>query len=243
MSDIGAEELQLFKPFDDRLEISIQSFINPDGSLNGKAMTADWFPQVKPDIFISHSRKNMVPATAFAAFVKREFGLTAFIDGLVWKHSDKLIKMIDQQFNPNPAAADYYSSRNQSTSHVHMMLVTALCEVIDNSECLIFLNTPDSITPRETIIATESPWIYAEIAMSRLIRQRSKESHREETRTYTQKSLDESFQKPFIMKHEVALDHLTSLNFDDMVSWYNVAKGKTKFKALDLLYDFGTFRT
>lgn len=38
-----------------------------------------------------------------------------------------------------------YNLRNYTTSHVHMMLATALTEMIDNTECIMFYNTPNSV--------------------------------------------------------------------------------------------------
>lgn len=62
-----------------------------------------------------------------------------------------------------------------------MMLATALTEMIDNTECLIFYNTPNSIkiseeienTKSEKMNETISPWIYHELSTSSIIRQKS----------------------------------------------------------------------
>lgn len=60
------------------------------------------------------------------------------------------------------------------------MLSVALSRMIDRCECIIFINTPHSISSREYIEGdiTDSPWIYSEIAMTRLIEKRSPEVHR-----------------------------------------------------------------
>jgi len=39
-----------------------------------------------------------------------------------------------------------YELRNYTTSHVHMMLSTALTEMIDNTECIMFYNTSLSVS-------------------------------------------------------------------------------------------------
>jgi hypothetical protein len=62
-----------------------------------------------------------------------------------------------------------------------MMLSVALSKMIYNSEVLFFYNTPNSITPNDVINTedkTLSPWIYTEIAMSTLLKQRTPEEHR-----------------------------------------------------------------
>jgi len=152
---------------------TIDSYLFSNGTLNGSNMQENWFPQIKADIFISHSHKDEELALTLAGWLKETFGLTAFIDSCVWGYSNDLLKLIDDVYCRNINRNSYdYDKRNYSTSHVHMMLSVALTQMIDNTECLFFLNTPNSITPDTIINQTESPWIYSEIAMSRLIRKK-----------------------------------------------------------------------
>ena len=53
-----------------------------------------------------------------------------------------------------------YNKRNYSTSHVHMMLSTALTMMMDEAECVIFLNTPNALSTKDIVHKTESPWIF-----------------------------------------------------------------------------------
>lgn len=62
---------------------TIKSFVRNDGSLDGSMMQANWFPQIEADIFISHSHKDEDLAHALAGWLKKTFGLTAFIDSCV----------------------------------------------------------------------------------------------------------------------------------------------------------------
>ena len=106
--------------------------------------------------------------------------------------------------------------RNYSTSHVHMMLSVALTQMIDNTECLFFLNTPNSLTPGTIINQTESPWIYSEIATTRLIERR----HFSE---YRLKRAVESFSKggkrtPPV-KYVLQVDHLTDIDNRVLSNW------------------------
>ena len=61
-------------------------------------MQANWFPQIKADIFISHSHKDKGLALALAGWLEETFGLTAFIDSCVWGYANKLLKMIDDEY-------------------------------------------------------------------------------------------------------------------------------------------------
>ncbi|MGL5262686.1 MAG: hypothetical protein ACRC9P_09930, partial [Bacteroides sp.] len=117
-----------------------------------------------------------------AGWLKNTFGLTVFIDSCVWGHSNDLLKEIDTNYCYQSESKVYnYQKRNYSTSHVHMMLSVALTQMIYNTECLFFLNTPNSITPKSIISQSESPWIYSEIATTRLIKLRKPREHRVES--------------------------------------------------------------
>jgi hypothetical protein len=51
----------------------------------------------------------------------------------------------------------------------YMMLASALTLMMDKTECVFFLNTPESIKTEDVIKKTASPWIYHEITMLHLI--------------------------------------------------------------------------
>lgn len=198
----------------------LESFISTSGEIDGTKIQNDWFPLIKADVFISHSHKDLNLAISFAGMLKKHFKLTSFIDSCIWGNSDNLLKKIDDKYCFNPGRLTYnYKSRNASTSHVHMMLSTALSMMIDRTECLFFLNSPNSITANELINKTESAWIYSEITLSNLIRKKKLEEYRLVQKTkYFEKGLggvNESF-KPI---YELPLDHLKSIDFEDIKRW------------------------
>lgn len=54
--------------------------------------------------------------------------------------------------------------------HVHMILNGALMKMIDNTECLIFLETPNSLKVKDVSdTTTNSAWIYSELLMSKYL--------------------------------------------------------------------------
>lgn len=60
------------------LDESFKSFVLSDGTLNGKAMTTDWFPpKNKYHIFISHSHKDLNLALGIAGILKTLFLLVS----------------------------------------------------------------------------------------------------------------------------------------------------------------------
>ena len=222
------------------IEEKINSFVRDDGSLDGSMMQANWFPQIKADIFISHSHKDEELALALAGWLKETFGLTAFIDSCVWGYSNDLLKLIDDVYCRNINRNSYdYDKRNYSTSHVHMMLSVALTQMIDNTECLFFLNTPNSITPDTIINQTESPWIYSEIAMSRLIRKKELKEYR--VMEYNESLKTFSKDEKFKIQYDLPTDHLVDINVDDLNEWEEKYEKQysenLRVHALDKLYE------
>ncbi|WP_376959612.1 hypothetical protein ABNQ39_06820 [Azospirillum sp. A26] len=222
---------------DDRISRTISSFSRTDGKLDGTKIKANWFPCDHADVFISHSRADRDLAIGLAGWIKHNFELTSFIDSCVWGHADKLLGLIDRTYCYNPSSETFiYKKRNLSTSHVHMMLSTALSEMIDKSECIIFLNTPRSIDANDSINnpSTHSPWIYSEISMTKLVRKHNpREVIALEKRHITEGS------PTLALMYDLDLDHLTGLNQGDLRNWLN-AKGSPKYLGahnLDILYD------
>ena len=159
---------------------NLKEFICDNGHIDGTGMKNNWFQMEKVDIFISHSHQDIDKVQAFAGWLYDEFGLTAFIDSCVWGYCDELLKQLDDKYCKNKTNENYnYDLRNYTTSHIHIMLSTALAEMIDKTECIMFYNTPNSISLSDDLNkiksekkkVTLSPWIYHELAMTSLIRE------------------------------------------------------------------------
>ena len=217
LREIGFKSLTCQKA---TIERKIKSFIDDDGFLDGSKMQDNWFPQIKADVFISHSHKDkeLALALALAGWLKENLGLTAFIDSCVWGYSNDLLKLIDNRYCRNEYRRTYdYEKRNSSTSHVHMMLSVALTQMIDNTECLFFLNTPNSITPDTIINQTESPWIYSEIATSQLIRKKKLEEYRQVALMESQKTFSDGGELKF--RYDLPTEYLTEINAGILETW------------------------
>ncbi len=199
----------------------IRQFKQANGAIDGTAMQANWFPQIQANIFISHSHNDRDFAISLAGWLKEKFGLSVFIDSCIWGFADDLLKLIDDEYCSNKEGdkiiSYVYNKRNYSTSHVHMMLSNALTSMIDRSECIFFLNTPNSIKPNDVVSKTHSPWIYTEIAMTQLIRQKNKSEYRPgrvvESFSSTERKSELSFE------YIVNTDHLVKLRKSDLENW------------------------
>lgn len=223
-----------------KVKNTLNDFIAPDGSLNGSEIQRNWFSQLDADVFISHSHKDEKVAITLVGWLLENFGIKAFADSCIWGYSNDLLKMIDNKYCLNPNGTSYnYLKRNFSTSHVHIMLTTALNMMIDKTECLFFLNTPNSITASDVVFKTESPWIYSEIAISQMICRKIPQRREIHEKQYFYKGgeLNESLK----VKYELNLAHLSEITKDNMVIWAVLYKLKKKFYdaglALDCLYE------
>lgn len=121
------------------VEKCLERYISIDGIINASALKEHWFSVSKKDVFISHSHNDIHKVKAFAGWLHSNFGLESFIDSCSWGYCDDLLRKLDDKYCYDSKKDVYkYNLRNYTTSHVHMMLSTALTEMIDNSECVIF---------------------------------------------------------------------------------------------------------
>lgn len=185
----------------------LDDFIGLKGSINATEIKNEWFPTINADVFLSHSHKDEDLAKNISAFLYKEYGLITFIDSCVWGYCDELLKQIDNAYCYDSSTDTYnYPQRNRSTSHVHMMLSMALTEMLDKTECVIFLNTPNSITPAESLQQTSSPWIYNELTTTKLIRRQIPRR-----KQMVKKALFESKSEDMDFRYDVSLEHLFDL--------------------------------
>lgn len=218
---------QTTKKYNKTIKDTLNKFEKSDGSLDGDKMQSDWFPQINADIFLSHSHADKDLVIAFAGWLKETFNLDAFIDSSVWGYFKDLQTIIDDRYSRNMQGILCYDPVLYASSHVHMMLNTALMKMIDNCECIIFINTPNSVKPFQVAQNLISPWIYSEIAMTKLIKRKSLQQHRtnyiNENKTFSELKID----------YNLDTDHLIQLNINDLANWKSFF---SKNAPLDYLY-------
>lgn len=165
---------ELYDDHKKNVRACLSEFISSDGIVNGSELRENWFSTETTDVFISHSHKDISKVKAFAGWLYDTFGLTSFIDSCAWGYCDDLLHKIDMKYCYQKEKRTYnYNLRNYTTSHVHMMLSTALVETMNRSECVLFFNTPNSIImskelsliTRREYEMTMSPWIFYELTM------------------------------------------------------------------------------
>ena len=218
-----------------KIDTELNKFRTNDGIIDGRKLTNNWFPSINTDVFISHSHKDFDTALIVAGLLE-SIGINSFIDSCVWGYSGDLLKAIDNIYCKNRTSNTYnYKKRNYSTEHVHMMLTIALTKMIYNTECLLFLQTPNSIYPEDSIPdicdkVTLSPWIYAELEMTGLIKQRNVKEHR-----ILQKAFSEATEDLKIV-YSSDNKNLEQLSIEMFFRWLSEANKMNKYEALDILY-------
>jgi hypothetical protein len=213
------------------VRMSLESVLN-EKIIDGKKLTEHWFPEIEADVFICHSHNDLDKAIMWAGLLSTVFALRPFVDSTVWQYADDLLKIIDNKFCKIPGKESYsYEERNLSTSHVHAMLSIALTTMLDSTECVFFLNTPNSIASGPPMFRTESPWLFFELNTINVLRRRNLRN----------RQVMESFSKKaaasLLISHPVPLGELTRIENREIAKWIEVRGEQPQKHALDLLYE------
>lgn len=150
---------------------SLEDYLRDDNFIDFTNLQNDWFPTVEADIFISHSHKDIKIINALAGWLYCKFKVKVFVDSYIWNYCDELLREIDEKHCKHSNGESFdYDKRNFSTAHVHMMLANALNKMIYKTECVIFLDTNNSLSVRNHIeTGTSSAWIYSELITTSII--------------------------------------------------------------------------
>ncbi|MCQ0041598.1 MAG: toll/interleukin-1 receptor domain-containing protein [Bombella sp.] len=130
------------------------------------------------DFFISHSHEDMELALEISNFLKK-FGIKCFIDSMYWDCVYDVLRDIDSKhcvskYNKNGEIDTFnYKKRNATTAAVYSILTTQLSKAMDKSDCIIFINTENSLLKTNDLrSSTYSPWLYHEISMTSLLQKK-----------------------------------------------------------------------
>ena len=238
LSSFNSAGKRVFQNQKETVRKKLDSFINVKGQIEVSALEEEWFPQVNADVFISHSHLDEEKAMSLAGWFYEVLGVESFIDSCVWGYANDLLKELDKRYcvrdvNNDGSYTYSYEMRNRSTAHVHMILNTALHKMIYKTECLLFLNTPNSIIVDKVMkeTSTESPWIYSELMFAEMCRPRSIKDHRNIQHTFLEDTC-------LPLKYPVNLREFDEINDDDLFKiWQKVSKREDR-KNLDELYKY-----
>lgn len=210
-----------------RLNIEIKDLINLK-TINGSQLQEYCFPSIGANIFISHSHKDRDLANALAGWINKSFGLKVFVDSNVWEYSSEILDEINSQYSnmrPNGRNGCLYDHKSccKASEHVNTMLSVALHKMIDNVECVILLNTDNSVQVFEDkkFDSTYSPWIYSEIMCTQIVRKKPLLCYREynELMHFNESTGMTHDEANLVVSYIISLKHLMPIGFDHLINW------------------------
>lgn len=155
------------------VEKKLDEYKFPENSneVNLSEVIKDWFPLGQYDIFLSHSHSDEKKAIAISYYLKKWFDLDCFVDSCVWGYAETLLKKLDKKYCKKNGKTFDYDCRNGTTAHVHLMLNSALMEMMQSCSFFVFLQTDNSLQTNRKGVEnwTYSSWIYSELNMSRIM--------------------------------------------------------------------------
>ena len=219
---------------------NLRRIINSKDMLQAYEIKKLLLPSKRYDIFISHSHKDLEIAKGLSGYLNALCGVSCFIDSLYWGNIDELQEELNRMHLHKDEATGKKYFDNQSTmevaKHANMILASALTEMIDNCECVFFLNTDNSVirgTEAMSKNETYSPWIYHEVFTTSII-------HRKGTgrrAALEEQQIRDNAIKPlpqFI--YNLDLTGMTILNDGDIIHWQSAVKHDYNNNPLDVLY-------
>lgn len=228
-------------------------YINKE-TIDGSQLQDDCFSQIDADIFISHSHDDKDLANALAGWLNKTFDLRVFIDSNVWEYADEILENINKRYSnkrKDPFDGGYLYNHQDciyASQHVNMMLSIALQKMIDKVECVILLNTNNSIkvfdSHNKTINKTYSPWIYHEIVCTKTIRKKPLLLYRNYPSVICESVVSERTNYINAMRlkvsYDISLEHLIDLNKHNLYKWKcvwnDIPYSDEKKYPLDCLY-------
>lgn len=251
-----SEEESFFKYFEEigekhlgdqkkEVENSLNKYIS-NNIIDGSRILNDWFPEVKADIFLSHSSGDKDLVNALAGWLNETFKLKCFVDSNVWGYAGNIAELLNRKYSNKRRDGQGGSLYNHQdclkvSEHVNNMLNIALIKMIDKCECIFLLNTEKSIqmdVDSKNLDITYSPWIYSELVCSQFIRKRKLSEHRDKVELLygEQYNIYEAENKGMRISYEVPINHLIKINSTVLKKWSDNYNGQCWYP-LDLLYN------
>ena len=214
--------------------------------IDGDLAEETTFPIEPCHVFISHSHGDFDIALALRYALKRWCGLDAFVDSMIWENFRDLSTEMYQKIIAARRITDEEKKQkvwDRIVSHAHCMLTKSLVEMMDECECLIFLNTPNSIQITDGGDTTCSPWIHTELAMSHFLREKP-DDRRVQAVTESMKFAFDEDDTQNLARYQADKSNLTILDEDQLIDWICVASKLPRtgeleqlaFRSLNLLY-------
>ncbi len=229
-----------FRTKEESIKSHVKSFLDytilgTGGIINGTALQDEWFPTEKEfDVFISYSHNDIDLAQKLASYLTGT-GLKCFLDCYVWDSADELLAKLDEKYCKNSDGLFDYKKRNFSTSHIHAMLSMAIMSAINKSECIIFINSDNSLRLDGIKTETLSPWLYEEVSMANSLKIKTPKRYGlREIRMFSEGATIQKSFNGLSVSYDLDLNEFHVLSLDDLKKMYLL--GGPLNHPLDILY-------
>lgn len=184
------KELKESGNIEEKLARKIQKLYDDakSGYFDGTKMQEVLFPEIsQTNIFLSHSYSDIGKVLAVKREIEKSKGANVFIDSLYWDSVYKAQKYLTEKLKYDDGSV---------LKNLHIIITTAIAQMIQSSKYFLFLESKNSISGIETRIGsvlqkahgkpkiTQSPWIYYELQIAKMLERQklpleaSTESHR-----------------------------------------------------------------
>ena len=107
----------------------------------------------KYDVFISHSGRDTLEVCKYARFLKSK-DKKVFVDSMIWANYEDIVSTLVEDYNAAPV---------EMMANLHIILASALSEVIEKSKYFLFIKSENSMFDENSVL---SPWIYHELLIA-----------------------------------------------------------------------------
>ncbi len=203
-------------------------FDSTSKTFDGNAIEDGWFPQIKCDIFISYSHKDLQKILSFVGWLHECFGIKAFVDYVIWENVNTLSEKLERKYYEEDieSLAEPREIMEKAYTNSRLILNSAIERMIDSVECFLFIGTSNSLINFETV----SPWVYAENLFSNLVR-------RKKLICYRKHLVSECFTNDSIkVKYKCTFEGYKEITKFDLIELWKQRRGKNPCVNLDYLY-------
>ncbi|MGY3892855.1 hypothetical protein [Aeromonas enterica] len=210
----------------ENIKLVVDEILMSSDVIDAEKIISQWFPKDHYHVFISHSHKDEYIAKALANWLYENFKLKSFLDSHIWGYANDLLYDLNDLYARKNDTTFEYTPAIYNASNVHLMLSTALSEVIDSTECLFFINTENTIRninlnngryePR-----TDSAWIMHELKSSSIIRKKQSE-HRSAKLMESKSAGLESIHKSVGYSYSISTNHLVKISQEKLSQWAEI---------------------
>lgn len=142
----------------------------------------------KYDVFISHSGRDALEVYEYAKFLQNN-GKEVFVDSMIWTNYKDIVSTLVEDYNADPV---------EMMANLHIILASALSEVIEKSKYFLFIKSENSMFDENSVL---SPWIYHELLIASKKIQKQKKQISMESRNSIQANLKIEYDVKSLLKH------------------------------------------